>query len=150
MGTLLGAVLGALIITTLTETACGQGKRTTCPGLEACPSDCEFGYFIDGRGCPTCTCLPRWCPKYVCPACPGRGFQTDPVTGCQICTCKDVCPPVKCQRRCTYGHIVDASGCFTCQCKARALPGNHPAVPIDPDVLDTMMDLRDARVSMSP
>ncbi|XP_046546781.1 BPTI/Kunitz domain-containing protein 4-like [Haliotis rubra] len=149
METPFGAVLGALIITALTEIACGQGKMTGCPGREVCSTDCEYGYVMDGRGCPTCTCLPRWCPKYVCPACPGRGFQTDPATGCQTCACKDVCLPVKCRRRCTYGHVVNASGCFTCQCKTGTWQ-RDPAAPMDPDVLDTMMDMREARVSLSP
>ncbi|XP_046368271.2 cysteine-rich motor neuron 1 protein-like [Haliotis rufescens] len=147
MKTPMGAVLRALVFSVLAESVCGQKQVTVCPVRAACVTDCDFGQVMDGNGCPTCTCLPRWCPQYVCPACPGRGFQTD-ATGCQTCACKDVCRPVRCPRRCTYGHAVNTSGCVTCQCKPQARNRN-PRLPMDPDVLDTLMDMREERVGRS-
>ncbi|XP_038060820.1 cysteine-rich motor neuron 1 protein-like isoform X2 [Patiria miniata] len=63
-------------------------EPVTCPPI-LCQRFCEEGAFIDENGCDTCQCKgdPDICSPIMCNMFCNYGFEKDPVTGCDICSC---------------------------------------------------------------
>jgi hypothetical protein len=111
-------------------TGCEMCACHECEPL-SCRMDCEHGLAQDERGCDMCQC--RDTPTAPAPApvpsrtngCPGvmcamwceNGFEVDPDTGCEVCSCKADCPEVMCRMYCEHGWAVnETTGCEMCAC----------------------------------
>jgi hypothetical protein len=113
----------------------GPDGPTTCGPV--CAIYCPYGYVLDARGCPTCTCKPPpMCPPVACDIFCKYGYQKDE-KGCERCACNPPpwCQPVVCKLLCPNGFQRDAQGCEICACNPPACsptecPPPPPGAPI--------------------
>ncbi|XP_033108270.1 zonadhesin-like [Anneissia japonica] len=119
-----------------------------CKSLKTCKVQCENGFATDKYGCEICECKaigPTCTPVTNCNIAQNceNGLATDPVTRCEICSCKMpraptfynepnagsknvLIPEVKtcsysphrsCSLVCSNGFATDYKGCEICMCK---------------------------------
>jgi len=109
---------------------CACADPIFCPAVLCAEPACTYGTLTTdfSSGCPGCPrCSP--CPKISCSlVCdPNYGFEIDPITNCEICSCRKepICKDpatvsvtssitFACDLDCKYFKIVD--GCKTCVC----------------------------------
>ena len=67
--------------------------------------------------------MPRWwynaktgkCEKFIYGGCQGNANNFKTEEECME-TCPVKCPPLPCDVKCEYGHVLDKNGCPTCEC----------------------------------